>query len=155
MNAPETYLTPEVLAFVGTRTEPTPPITIGELGARRFAEATGDNNPIYLDREAARAAGYRTVVVPPTAIGQNLPGWRLPDPPLAIERQSGVVGSWSWEFHAPLLADESVTAVCEVVGITEKSGRLGLMVFVEYEYTFTRADDGALVAKSRMTRVRY
>src|SRR5207249_4088356 len=38
-----------------------------EKGAiRRFAEALGETNPIYFEEAAARAAGYRSVVAPPT-----------------------------------------------------------------------------------------
>ncbi len=33
---------------------------------RRFAAAIGDRQPIYMEREAARAAGFRDVVAPPT-----------------------------------------------------------------------------------------
>ena len=33
---------------------------------RRFAEAIGDPNPIYAEEEAARAAGFPTLVAPPT-----------------------------------------------------------------------------------------
>ena len=38
-----------------------------EKGAiRRFAEALGETNPIYFEEAAARAAGYRSIVAPPT-----------------------------------------------------------------------------------------
>ena len=34
---------------------------------RRFADAIGDPNPAYRDRDAARALGYSDVVAPPTS----------------------------------------------------------------------------------------
>ena len=38
-----------------------------EKGAiRRFAEAIGDTNPLYLDEAYARARGYASVIAPPT-----------------------------------------------------------------------------------------
>ncbi len=33
---------------------------------RMFAQATGQDDPIYSDEAAARAAGYRSLPVPPT-----------------------------------------------------------------------------------------
>lgn len=150
----ETYLTDEVLAFIGTEGPPSPFVSMGELACYRFAEATGDPNPLYRDREAASAAGYADIVVPPTAIGQNMRGFVRLSPPLAIKRPNGVVGSWAWEFRTGLLASERVSAREKVVGITEKRGKLGLMVFVQHEITFTK-EDGTVVAVSRMTRVRY
>ena len=40
--------------------------TITALRTQQFAHAVEDLNPIYFDEEAARAAGYRTLVAPPT-----------------------------------------------------------------------------------------
>ena len=38
-----------------------------EKGAiRKFAEAIGDDDPIYADERAAQAAGFKTIVAPPT-----------------------------------------------------------------------------------------
>jgi len=35
---------------------------------RLFAKATGQTNPIFFDDKAARAAGYRAIVAPPTFV---------------------------------------------------------------------------------------
>ena len=44
-----------------------PPTTyaVGREKIREFAEAVGETDPLYLDIEAARAAGYADVVAPP------------------------------------------------------------------------------------------
>ena len=39
---------------------------VGVEKIRNFAEAIGDDNPIYWDRAAARAAGHADLVAPPT-----------------------------------------------------------------------------------------
>ena len=39
---------------------------VGVEKIREFARAIGDENPLYIDRDAARAAGYPDVVAPPT-----------------------------------------------------------------------------------------
>ena len=52
-------------SLIGRESEPV--VHDVEKGAiRRFAEALGDPNPIYVDEEAARAAGYPALVAPPT-----------------------------------------------------------------------------------------
>ena len=45
-----------------------PPFTVNvEKGRLRFfAQVIGETDPIYSDESAARAAGYRSVLVPPT-----------------------------------------------------------------------------------------
>jgi acyl dehydratase len=40
--------------------------TVTAEDIRAFAEAIGDLNPLYLDADAARAAGYANVIAPPT-----------------------------------------------------------------------------------------
>ena len=44
-----------------------PPVTyaVGREKIREYAFAVGETNPLHLDVEAARAAGYRDVVAPP------------------------------------------------------------------------------------------
>ena len=35
---------------------------------RHFVEAVGDENPVYTDEKAARAAGFPGVIAPPTML---------------------------------------------------------------------------------------
>ena len=45
------------------------PISVYEVGRekiREYAEALGETNPVYFDRDAALAAGFRDIVAPPT-----------------------------------------------------------------------------------------
>ena len=35
---------------------------------RHWVEAMGDHNPVYVDDDAARAAGFRGVIAPPTML---------------------------------------------------------------------------------------
>ena len=51
--------------FVGCRSEPV--ANVVEKGAvRKFAEAIGDPNPLYVDEEAAKASRYGGLIAPPT-----------------------------------------------------------------------------------------
>ena len=49
---------------------------------RGFAEAVGDLNPLYLDPDAARQAGYPDVIAPPTFCMHLRGGKVLPEVPL-------------------------------------------------------------------------
>ena len=54
-----------------------PPLTyaVGREKIREYALAVGETNPLHLDVEAARAAGYRDVVAPPMfAVVYSSPG---------------------------------------------------------------------------------
>ena len=60
----DSYLTPEIMALVGEQT----PGRLGMFSANgiaKFAAAIDDHNPLYFDRDAARAAGYADVITPP------------------------------------------------------------------------------------------
>ncbi|HEV7657829.1 MAG TPA: MaoC family dehydratase N-terminal domain-containing protein [Mycobacteriales bacterium] len=144
---PGTYLTDEVRAFVGRAGRPSAPFRVDAWGARRFAEATGDPNPRY-------GAGGPAEWAPPTLLGQNIPDLERPDPPLEVPHPTGLVGSLGWEFVRPLRVGETVVAQMRVTSIVEKQGRLGTMVFLDYETTFTDAG-GDTVAVFRLTRIRY
>jgi acyl dehydratase len=39
---------------------------VGREKIREYAEVLGETNPVYFDRQAARSAGFRDIVAPPT-----------------------------------------------------------------------------------------
>jgi acyl dehydratase len=45
---------------------PTAPYEVGREKIREFADSLGDDNPVYRDPDAARAAGHPDVIAPPT-----------------------------------------------------------------------------------------
>ena len=53
-------------AFIGREYSFDTPFEVGRELIRHFASAIGDSNPIYHDVEAAKAAGHRDLVAPPT-----------------------------------------------------------------------------------------
>ena len=71
-------ITDEVRGWIGHTSEPQAlPEEIAAVDVRRFCEATGDRNPLWLDDDAARAAGYRARILPPMmVVGLS---WRLAD----------------------------------------------------------------------------
>ena len=72
-----------------------PPSAVYEVGRAKIAEfatAIGDDDPVYRDAEAARAAGHPDVIAPPTfAIAVSLEAAMvvLDDPDVAHRLQPG------------------------------------------------------------------
>src|SRR4051794_19431898 len=59
---------PEALELIGQLLQDPVTAEITLRDAQRYAMADDDLNPVYFDVEAARAAGYRTVIAPPTFV---------------------------------------------------------------------------------------
>lgn len=128
------------------------PITYDvEKGAiRKFAEAIGDDDPIYYDEQAAQAAGFKTLIAPPTFLctfrAQDLPDLKI---------QFGRVrlnGGNEYEYYKPIHAGDTITVTAKYVDVTERTGRTGKMVFVITELTF-KNQQGDVVAKGRNTGI--
>jgi acyl dehydratase len=134
--------------------------TITAKESQRFALAVGDMNPIYFDESAARAAGYRGLVVPPAFLA-----WALaPCRPLDELREDGLYkargkrvrlrvkrmmfGGEEWEYRAPVHAGDTVTATVRLASLEEKQGSSGPFVLQTTETRYTN-QDGVLVARAR------
>ena len=103
---------------------------------RTFAEAIGEENPIYRDEEAAIAAGYRSLPAPPTfpftlAMEVRQPFIVLED--LAIDKTKTMHGEQSFVFHRPICAGDAITGRQKVVDMYEKKG--GALTFIVTETT--------------------
>ena len=133
--------------------------TITSRDAQRFALAAGDRNPLYFDEAAARAAGYRTTLVPPVLLA-----WSLNPPrPLDDLRADGLYrgegkrvtlnvkrvmfGGEEWEFLEPVFAGDTITSETRLKSLEEKSGGSGPFVLQMTETTYTN-QDGAVVARA-------
>ena len=123
-----------------------------EKGAiRKFAEAIGDDNPIYLDEEYCKEKGFDSVLVPPTF----LTTFRA-SPVLDIKMDFGKVGlhgGQAYEFFKPIKASDMITYSNKVTEVFERDGRSGKMVFTIVETTFTN-QDGEKVATAKSTGIR-
>jgi hypothetical protein len=71
-------------------------------------------------------------------------------PGLAFELNGGRAA----EYGARIRPGDVITAVNRLAGYTEKTGRLGRMLFTSTEETWTN-QSGALVVHSQMTSIRY
>jgi hypothetical protein len=65
----DTVITTELREWIGRKTPLRPLEIISAADVRRYVDATGDANPLWLDDDFARDAGYRSRILPPTLVG--------------------------------------------------------------------------------------
>lgn len=94
-----------------------------------FAESVGATNPLHVDREAARAAGYPDVVAPPTFAvvpAQRAEAAYIEDPRSGIDFSRVVHGEERFLHHRPIVAGDELTATAHVEAVTHR-GALSLV----------------------------
>ncbi|GGU00581.1 MaoC family dehydratase N-terminal domain-containing protein [Actinomadura sp. NPDC048955] len=104
--------------FIGRSFPPSEPYEVSRVKIREFADAIGDRNPLYRDREAAKAAGYPDVIAPPTfpiVVSLGNPG--LADPDLGLNYAMVVHGEQRFEYTRPLRAGDVITCTSTITEI--------------------------------------
>src|SRR5688500_8625964 len=97
-----------------------PPSAVYEVGRAKIAEfatAIGDDDPMYRDAEAARAAGHADVIAPPTfAIAVSLEAAMvvLDDPDVGIDYSRVVHGEQRFTHHRPIRAGDRMVATTTI-----------------------------------------
>src|SRR3954454_22946707 len=110
-----------------------PPVTyaVGREKIKEYARAVGETNPVYLDAEAARGAGYADVVAPPMfAVVYSAPavGPGIFDPDVGINFAMMVHGGQELRWGKPVVAGDEITTTTTVKDISERDGK-GFYVF--------------------------
>jgi acyl dehydratase len=145
------YVTDEVRKQIGNQSEPR--VFEIERGAiRRFAEAVGDPNPLFGDEAAARMTRFGGMIAPPTFC-RSL-GGAIPEIKIDMPDFRGLDGGSQWEYFEPIRPGDRITLVSKIADIQERSGRLGPMVFITVEHSYTN-QFGKLCALQRSTVIRY
>lgn len=142
-------ITDELRSWIGHET---PPWTIEatQLDIRRFAVATDDINPLYLDETSARSSIHGGVIAPPlfymAPLTNPVPEIELrpdglpyegkfPIPPTPLPRLMD--GGTEIEFFVPIRAGDTLTGRCKILDIYQKEGRTGPLIFVVRECRYT------------------
>jgi len=115
---------------------------------RRFVEAVGDTNPIYVDEAAARAAGHPRIPAPPTfaiALRANDPRGGID-----LDWRKLLHGEQELVFARPLYAGDRLTIVGRIAGAAVKETKSGIMDVMVLE-TVATDGDGARVFTARST----
>ena len=104
---------------------PTEPYLVGREKVREFARAVFATNPINLDPEAARAAGYDDVVAPPTfavVVQERTLAQLLADSESGIDFSRVVHGDQRFTSTRPIVAGDLLTATLTVSSVKTLGG---------------------------------
>jgi acyl dehydratase len=137
-------------SLVGRESEPV--VHEVEKGAiRRFVEAIGDPNPLYVEEEVARAAGHAGLLAPPTFPVVLTVNERFRHS-LDLDARALLHSDQQFEYARPIVAGDRITVVCRVADLQERAGASGPMDILVLEDE-GRDAGGALVFRARATLV--
>ena len=152
MTVPTTFLTEKMRQqAIGLEGQPAP--TDVEKGAIiKFAEAIGDENPVFNDEAAARERRYGGLIAPPTFL-RSVTSSRVVLPfDFPFERR--LDGGSEWEYFVPIRPGDRITAVARIEDINEREGRLGVMIITSTKTTYRNQFD-QVVATQTGTSIAY
>ena len=140
----------EAHAAVGKRYPPTT-YAVGREKIREYAYATGESNPLHLDVDAARAAGYRDLVAPPMfavvyAAPAVAPG--LFDPEVGIDFARMVHGGQEFRWGPLVIAGDEITTTVTLKDVTARES----MSFFVFE-SVSENQDGDTVCVGTWTNI--
>jgi acyl dehydratase len=105
--------------------------SVGREKIREYARAVGETNPLHLDLDAARAAGYDDLVAPPmfaVVYGAPAAAPALFDPEVGIDFARMVHGGQEFEWGPLVVAGDEISTTLSVKEIYERDGR-GFYIF--------------------------
>jgi acyl dehydratase len=146
------YVTEEATRQIGKAGEART-IEVERGAIRRFAEAIGDPNPVFNSESEARQAHFGGMIAPPTFC-RSLSA-AIPDVKLDMgESFRGLDGGSDWEYFEPIRPGDRITVQTKIADLRESAGRLGAMVFITTETSYTN-QFGTVCAIQRSTAIRY
>ena len=121
---------------------------------KEFADAVGDPNPLYRDPIVAAQAGFAAIPAPPTLLRTFLYETSESRNALGVKDWSYIVhGEQEFEYLAPVVAGDVLTAQDRIVSIAEKeSKRAGTLQIAVIETVF-KNQRGETVQIARRTLV--
>jgi acyl dehydratase len=124
---------------------------VGKEKIREYALAVGEESPVYFDRDAAKAAGYRDVPAPPmfaVVYSAGAMGPAILDPEVGINFALMVHGGQEFVWGEPVCSGDTITTVTECKDIFEKDGK-GFYVFE----SVSTNQDGQEVVRGTWTNI--
>jgi acyl dehydratase len=124
---------------------------VGKEKIREYAHAVGEDNPIYFDRDQAKAAGFRDIPAPPmfaAVYSAGSVGPAVLDPEVGINLAMMVHGGQEFVWGEPVCAGDTITTDTTVKDIEERDGR-GFYVFE----SVSRNQDGEEVVRATWTNI--
>ncbi len=152
MTTPASFLTEEMRQqAIGCESAPNT-VEVEKGAIIKFAEAIGDDNPVYNDEVAARNSQYGGLVAPPTFLRSVIAG--RPETPFDMPFTRLLDGGSDWEYFRPVRPGDRITAVARIDDINERTGSIGLMLITTIVITYTN-QFGQTVATQTSTSIRY
>jgi acyl dehydratase len=108
--------------FLRREFPPSPPYEVGREKIREFAAAIGDDNPAYVDPEAAKALGHPDVIAPPTfaiVLSFRMGGAIVSDPELGLDYSLVVHGEQRFVHIRPIRAGDVLVGVPRITAIRD------------------------------------
>jgi acyl dehydratase len=115
----------------------------------RFAEAIGEDDPVFRDPEAARVAGHPEQLAPPTFVTTMqimTSGQVVVDPELGLDYSLVVHGEQAYEWRRPVRVGDVLSAVPRIADIYSKGPNEFLVIEAEI-----RDETGETVVVGRTT----
>lgn len=150
----------EALKFQGQVA--TPMILEVEKGAiKKYADAIGDDNPLFWDEEYGRNSRYGSIVAPPGFFGWPFK-WKgsfvliteLRNKFMKTLAQAGyprlLDAGIDYEFFSPVRAGDTLTASLEIESVTGQEGKGGMRIVCVNKTTYYN-QYGSVVAIARQT----
>ena len=133
------------------KTYPPTLYAVGREKIKEYAFAVGETNPLHLDHEAARAAGYADVVAPPmfaVVFSSRAVGPALLDPEVGLNFAMMVHGGQEFTWGPLVVAGDEISTTAAVKDISER----GPMEFYVFE-TVSENQRGETVARGTWTNI--
>jgi acyl dehydratase len=130
-----------------------------ERGAiRRYADAVGNDNPLYYDEEYAKKSRYGSIIAPPGFFGwakQTVPSSEGLMGLMGDMIEAGYAGildgGMAYEYFLPVRAGDTLVASPKVADVALKEGKTKMMI-CRFEVTYYN-QNGDLVAKAYQTLI--
>ncbi len=106
--------------YIGRTFPPGAPYEVSRVKIAEFADAIGDPNPVYRDRDAAQAAGHPDVIAPPTfaiVVSMASSSRAMADPGLGLNYAMVVHGEQRFEYARPVVAGDVLVATSTISNI--------------------------------------
>jgi acyl dehydratase len=145
-DSPQSIITADLRSWIGRKSRVAQLETMSASDVRRYVDATGDANPLWLDDDFARAAGYRSRLLPPTLVGWVPFSMKEGDSAASsdatdLRRQLPLPNGYTnvrnagseTEWLQPAYVGEQLSTHSCVLDIVARQGRVGLGIYVTQE----------------------
>lgn len=125
-------------SYAGRTYPPTTTYEVSRAKIVEFADAIGDDSPLYRDPEAAKAAGYPDVIAPPTFLTVfNLASINaiVTDPELGLDYSRMVHGDQRFVHHRPVYAGDVLQLTTHIDDVFTRVGNDFVNVRADIETT--------------------